>query len=72
MQRVNKYSHKCSNDADGSDHVEDGDDPEEDEHPDGTILSISCHLRGAIFPHSVFYDHHTEWPGLTPSMMAHH
>ena len=63
MQRVNKYSHKCSNDADGSDHVEDGDDPEEDEHPDGTILSINCHLRSATFPHAVFLwsSHRMAW-----------
>ena len=63
MQRANKYSHKCSNDADGSDHVEDGDDPEEDEHPDGTILSVICHLRSAIFPYAVFLwsSHRMAW-----------
>ena len=37
-------SHKCSNDADGSDHVEDCDNPEEDKHPNCTALFIRSNL----------------------------
>ena len=38
------YSHKSPYDADRSDHVEDGDDPEEDEHPYRSVFHISVYL----------------------------
>ena len=39
------YSHKCSNDADRSDHVEDCDDPEKHKHTNCSILFIRFHLE---------------------------
>ena len=38
------YSHKSPYDADRSDHVEDGDDPKEDEHPYRSVFHISVYL----------------------------
>ena len=38
------YSHKSPYDADRSDHVKDGDDPEKDEHPYRSVFHISVYL----------------------------